>query len=182
MTVKLTLLSLNNLLEERVCDDPFISIGRSQTNTVTIDDPIISRRHLILEYLENDWYIFDQSSSHGTKLDGKILPPEQKSLIKNLQKIEIGNISIIFHYDDKPPLKEQTRIVARKLINDIFNSQDIIKEENLEKKVIIEDKDFKNNASSLVKIATIDKIFLLLILIGGLSLSIYLMNFIKNYY
>ncbi len=47
------------------------SIGRSHGNTIVIDDPRISRRHLEIRFISDHFVVFDLQSTGGTFINGQ---------------------------------------------------------------------------------------------------------------
>ncbi len=50
-----------------------ITIGRSASSTLVIDDPYASSRHAQLEQVNGDWFISDTGSTNGTFVDDERL-------------------------------------------------------------------------------------------------------------
>lgn len=46
------------------------SIGRSPNNTIFLPDPYASTRHALLAWREGQWWLDDQNSRNGTRLNG----------------------------------------------------------------------------------------------------------------
>uniref|UniRef100_A0A915PSS7 FHA domain-containing protein n=1 Tax=Setaria digitata TaxID=48799 RepID=A0A915PSS7_9BILA len=71
----------------------FVVIGRLPSCDVELEHPTISRHHCILQYGEDlmnrtgkGWHIYDLSSTHGTKLNKKRIPP------KRFIRIHVGHV------------------------------------------------------------------------------------------
>ena len=47
------------------------TVGRSHENMLVIDDPRVSRRHLEIRYIRDQFVLFDLNSSGGTYLNGQ---------------------------------------------------------------------------------------------------------------
>ncbi len=55
-----------------------ISIGRSPSSTLVLDDPYTSSRHATIEEVSGDWIIADQGSTNGTFVDEeRIMEPRR---------------------------------------------------------------------------------------------------------
>ncbi len=70
-----------------------ITIGRSNTNTLMLDDPekVVSRCHAELAYSDGKYYIKDCQSQNATYLNNKKLPPEKPLPLSEGDIIKIGN-------------------------------------------------------------------------------------------
>lgn len=80
-------------------------LGRSQRSTghrpdfdMTFYDPegYVSRRHAHIIRARNGYFISDQGSSNGTLVNGRLLPPQHPRLLRNGDKITIGEVVIQF--------------------------------------------------------------------------------------
>ncbi|MFW6115646.1 MAG: FHA domain-containing protein [Chloroflexota bacterium] len=67
---------------------PVSSIGRSPRNTVVIPDSYASSQHALLTWREGQWWLADQNSRNGTRLNGR--PIEDPTLVTNGDIIAIG--------------------------------------------------------------------------------------------
>ena len=73
---------------EHHSDKPIISIGREgYSNTFTIPDELVSRRHLIIVNLKNDVWLYDMSTS-GTYVNGERV--KNKSFLLGRCEIKVG--------------------------------------------------------------------------------------------
>lgn len=50
-----------------------ITIGRSPSSTLVVDDPYASSRHAVLEEVNGDWVVSDMGSTNGTFVDDERL-------------------------------------------------------------------------------------------------------------
>jgi len=80
-------------------------LGRSQPSTghrpdfdMTFYDPegYVSRRHAHIIRAQNGYFISDQGSSNGTLVNGRPLTPQRPRLLRNGDKITIGEVVIQF--------------------------------------------------------------------------------------
>jgi hypothetical protein len=80
-------------------------LGRSQRSTghrpdfdMTFYDPegYVSRRHAHIIRARNGYFISDQGSSNGTLVNGRLLPSQRPRLLRNGDKITIGEVVIQF--------------------------------------------------------------------------------------
>jgi len=83
-----------------------LAIGRSPTNTVTIDSKRVSRLHAVLERFPPGWSIRDLGSTNGTTVNGA--PLRQTRHLRDGDRIEIGGVRLLFH----APEDSQTQTVA----------------------------------------------------------------------
>ena len=72
-------------------DKSLIRIGRAPDNYVILTDPLVSRYHLELQYLDpdkqsNSWQLFNQGTN-GTFLDGTLVA---QSLVKDGSLIQLA--------------------------------------------------------------------------------------------
>jgi ABC-type multidrug transport system ATPase subunit len=69
-----------------------ITLGREKdSNTIVIDNPLISRNHLEIGTDGNNIYITDLNSTNGTFLNGIKLKGNQKCIITLTDKVRVGN-------------------------------------------------------------------------------------------
>ncbi len=68
---------------------PVSSIGRSPRNTVVIPDSYASSRHALLTWREGQWWLEDQNSRNGTRLNGS--PVAEATLVTAGDVIAIGH-------------------------------------------------------------------------------------------
>jgi len=71
-----------------------ISIGRSSSATVVVDDPLASRVHAIAEYGPTGLAIRDNASSNGTFVNG--MPLGAPALLRPGDVITVGNTDLVF--------------------------------------------------------------------------------------
>ncbi len=81
-------------------DQDTINIGRSADNEIQLDDAAVSTRHAIItrqpsKYLEGhyDYYLEDQGSTNGTKVNARRIT---RQLLKHGDAIRIGSHFFIF--------------------------------------------------------------------------------------
>lgn len=72
-------------------------IGKAVTNEITIsDNPIISRVHAIISYLDGDYMIQDNDSTNHTFINGIVLNPGDVKELHVNDRILLGNEEFIF--------------------------------------------------------------------------------------
>ncbi len=52
-----------------------MTIGRDKNNSITIDDPLVSRVHCMVRRIRSSWYIEDAGSTNGTWVNSKKITP-----------------------------------------------------------------------------------------------------------
>jgi hypothetical protein len=75
-------------------DQPDMLVGRSTVCNVQVYDPKVSRRHFLVRFSHGAFFLQDQNSSRGTRING------QRVMAQRLQDgdlIEIGDSGMIFH-------------------------------------------------------------------------------------
>ncbi|NDJ76476.1 MAG: FHA domain-containing protein [Chloroflexi bacterium] len=71
-------------------------VGRSTTCDVQIYDPKVSRRHFVIRYANGAFFLQDQQSSRGTRINGQ---PVMAQKLDDGDHIELGDSSLIFHVE-----------------------------------------------------------------------------------
>jgi len=74
---------------------PKFEIGRSHESDILLDDITVSRKHAVLEKVDNDYMISDLSSLNGTYVNGEIV---NSSKLKKGDKIQIGKYIFLFFH------------------------------------------------------------------------------------
>lgn len=72
-----------------------ITIGRSEDCDLQLDDTHLSRRHLRIESVNDAIYLTDLGSSNGTFLEGKRLPPNQRTQLSTGHYFSVGDIILM---------------------------------------------------------------------------------------
>jgi len=99
-----------------------ITIGRQEVNEIPLPSQNISRKHAMIVEQENDFYLVDLESAHGTILNNKPLKPKEKNLIRDGDIIKIENFELTFKIEDFTFTEENlegTKTIARKMIEEI---------------------------------------------------------------
>lgn len=89
-----------------------MTIGRSPTNYVWVDDPWLSREHCRIEPQGDHWMIVDLQSKNGTYMNGRRI--EREVLIEG-DALELGAVRILFQegqYVENRPI-DPTQPMAR---------------------------------------------------------------------
>ncbi len=75
---------------------PFTTIGRSDSNTITITDPYASGEHALLAWRNGQWWLEDRDSRNGTLLND--MPVALPLIISHGDVIGIGQMQLRFEY------------------------------------------------------------------------------------
>ncbi|HUV08814.1 MAG TPA: FHA domain-containing protein [Spirochaetia bacterium] len=74
-----------------------ILIGRDASNDIVLDqDPLVSRRHAVIEHSEEISTIRDLGSTNGTYVNGNPLKEKETRRLKNGDIIKVGNTEFNF--------------------------------------------------------------------------------------
>ena len=71
-----------------------ITIGRDRTNSITIENQLVSRYHAELHKIKADYYIRDLHSSNGTFVNGKQIKPNKYYKVAVDDTISIANTEL----------------------------------------------------------------------------------------
>src|SRR5210317_1740058 len=74
-----------------------IRIGRDQKGQVHIEDATVSRYHAEIFRRGESYFLEDKKSTNGTRLNGRLVA--EKTILKDKDKIAIGNVVLIFEKD-----------------------------------------------------------------------------------
>jgi len=77
---------------------PFTTIGRSDSNAITITDPYASGEHALLAWRNGQWWLEDRDSRNGTLLNDT--PVDTPLIISHGDVIGIGQMQLRFEYCD----------------------------------------------------------------------------------
>ena len=68
-----------------------ITIGRDEKNDICIkDDPLVSRRHALIEKEGDTYYLMDKGSTNGTYLNNNPIPKLERVRIKSGDVVTVG--------------------------------------------------------------------------------------------
>ncbi len=73
-----------------------ISLGRDETNDVQIPLSTVSRNHCVLREEHGEWFIRDLKSTHGTKLNGRLLGAGIDKRLRHGDEIDLIHFKINF--------------------------------------------------------------------------------------
>ena len=74
---------------------PFISIGRDTEQTLTLEDPFLSRRHARIENQNSQFILKDMQSQNGTFLNGSQVV---QAVLKDKDRIRVGKTEMTFSF------------------------------------------------------------------------------------
>lgn len=86
-------------------NQPVVSIGRSHDNTVVIDDPRISRHHLEIRVIQDNFVVFDLNSTGGTYVNGQRV---NQGLLYPGDLISLAGVNLVFIQDKQLPERGKT--------------------------------------------------------------------------
>ncbi len=72
-----------------------LTIGRADSNDISVDDPAVSRRHAVIEKLAAGWSISDVGSLNGTFVNGEIV--DRPRPLYAGDEIVVGDTQLIYH-------------------------------------------------------------------------------------
>src|SRR5689334_20512273 len=84
---------------------PIVDIGRDPSCKIMLEEQGVSRRHSIIQQMEDGIYISDLSSTNGTYVNNTKITKEH--LLKTGDRVEIGSVKFVFQLS--PPLKPGQR-------------------------------------------------------------------------
>jgi pSer/pThr/pTyr-binding forkhead associated (FHA) protein len=79
-------------------DQPVVTIGRSHDNTVVLDDPRVSRRHIEIRVIRDHFVIFDMNSSGGTYVNGQRV---NQGILYPGDLISLSGVNMVFTRDTR---------------------------------------------------------------------------------
>jgi hypothetical protein len=103
-TAPVTRFRLRFLLQEFDIGGSEVVIGRSSDCHITIEDPLISRRHAQVVLRDDAAYVVDLGSRNGVRVNGRLVKGEQ--LLKDGDRIRLGTQELVFSVVarvDRPP-------------------------------------------------------------------------------
>lgn len=77
---------------EFTLDEPIVTIGRRDENTVVIKDPTVSRKHAEIRREGDDYLIVDKNSTSGVMVNGQAISGEQR--LQDGDRIGIGTSAV----------------------------------------------------------------------------------------
>jgi hypothetical protein len=77
-------------------DKSRVTVGRDDKNDLTLATPTISNLHATVEYREGAFFLEDQRSTNGTRLNGHQLQPNRPVRLKSGDRIGFANLDFKF--------------------------------------------------------------------------------------
>jgi serine/threonine protein kinase len=98
----LVLTSVNNRKVRFQLKQGTTSIGHAGASDILLeDDPQVSRHHALISYENGVFFLSDQHSTHGVRVNGHRLLAEQRHRLHDDDYIEIGNYTLIFSLQEQ---------------------------------------------------------------------------------
>lgn len=101
--------SAGDIFHFRVSSASPLSIGREPSCGLVLQDPLVSRRHATIELEEENFYIVDQGSTHGTVHMGFQLQPgaQGRRPLKSGDEFKIGDEIFAIHFEEAPSVEKK---------------------------------------------------------------------------
>ncbi len=84
----------NKVIEKVVTEKPRISIGRTSDNDIILDNRSVSRKHAMIEMVDDNAIVMDNDSLNGTFLNDRKISEEN---LRDKDRITIGKYDLIFN-------------------------------------------------------------------------------------
>lgn len=75
-----------------------VSIGRTDANTIELDDPAVSGAHCSVLRLEDGYFIRDNGSTNGTRLNNRTITEQMRLRPKDI--IRVGSVEFLFDSEE----------------------------------------------------------------------------------
>jgi pSer/pThr/pTyr-binding forkhead associated (FHA) protein len=96
---KLVILLNKEIVNELILDKAELVLGRDSSNDFQLTDSSVSRRHVKLTRIMNDYLVEDLGSTNGTSLNGK---PVQKQMLKAGDILKVGKFRLRYVSGEAP--------------------------------------------------------------------------------
>ncbi len=73
-----------------------VTVGRDEKNDLTLPTPTVSNLHATVDFREDAFFLEDQRSTNGTRLNGHLLRPNQPVQLKSGDRISFANLDFKF--------------------------------------------------------------------------------------
>lgn len=118
-------------------DQDSIVIGRLNTNDIELAGKSVSRKHSEIVKVDDDFFLVDLESGNGTFLNGRKLKPNEKTLLRSNDNIQIEDFEIKFILIDEtapPAIEENTDsdIIEVKMIKKVLSALNVEDHPSLE--------------------------------------------------
>jgi len=122
--IELQIYHNQNLIKTEQFDKALISIGRAKLNDICLDSKSVSNQHARIIFKDNDYYIFDLTSSNGTFIDGVKIEDSKETAISPKNIITLGE----YHFKIKTELNKNKQIDKKESkSSDFYNDLYIMK-------------------------------------------------------
>ena len=102
-----TLIAIDGPFSGRVfyLEEPVVSIGRLESNDITLEDPFVSRHHCLIRDEGDEYMIEDLHSANGTHVNGERV---NASSLEEGSLIEVGSSQFLFRLpeDVRPEISD----------------------------------------------------------------------------
>ena len=78
-----------------------IMLGRIDAVDFIVKDETVSSRHAVIEYEGGKFFITDNNSANGTRLNGTALEPNARTELPSGSTVEVGRTILVLSYDQK---------------------------------------------------------------------------------
>ena len=103
---------------EFVISETSTAIGRAPDNALVLADPMVSRYHARLEFVDGRFLLVDLESANGTLINNVALAPKQPRQVRDGDTMQVGDYKMRLHVSAevaqaaKPETVEETTVVA----------------------------------------------------------------------
>lgn len=104
-------------------DEDRISIGRDQDNEIQVPLSTVSRKHCVLFQDNDEWFLEDLKSTHGTRHNGRPVGAGGKKLLRDGDSIDLIHFKITFQNAERASpdySAEKTEALARKMVEEVL--------------------------------------------------------------
>jgi hypothetical protein len=71
-----------------------IRLGRDQGSDIVLEDKLVSRRHAVIQKIEEEYFLLDLGSTNGTLVNGQRIPPNRYVRLSLSDAILIGRTEL----------------------------------------------------------------------------------------
>ncbi len=98
-------------------------LAEPATSSLTLDDPLISRRHAMIRHTATGWHLVDLHSRNRSSLNGAVLEAGASRPLPDGAVVRLGNTLLVFR--EAPPLLERASPSSEsaELLHDAFPGQ-----------------------------------------------------------
>jgi hypothetical protein len=80
-----------------------VVIGRSSAAAIRVDDGRVSRTHATLRRGDDGWTVTDERSSNGTRINGRAVPPDEPTPLRDGDELDIGPATFTYRASRQDP-------------------------------------------------------------------------------